>query len=166
MADRIHLEIVTPKGRALDVSADEVTAPGESGEFGVLPGHMPMLAALRTGTVSWRTGSETQKCAISGGFAEAGSDKLLILTEDYVVPSGVNPVEVRKSMTELDGELAKVDPKESPAAQLARRKSLAERHNWFAAQLELYGEPAPPTIWIDDAAQVQASSDESSADQN
>ena len=47
MADKIELEIVTPKGRALAESVDEVTAPSVQGEFGVLPGHLPMVAALR-----------------------------------------------------------------------------------------------------------------------
>ena len=38
--NRIQLEIVTPKGRALAVAVDEVSLPGENGEFGVLPGHL------------------------------------------------------------------------------------------------------------------------------
>ncbi len=54
--DKIQLEIVTPRGRALTASVDEVTAPSVNGEFGVLPGHLPLLAALRTGIVSYRQG--------------------------------------------------------------------------------------------------------------
>ena len=57
--DKILLEIVTPRGTALSAQVDEVTAPSVKGEFGVLPGHLPLLAALRTGIVSLRTGSET-----------------------------------------------------------------------------------------------------------
>ena len=49
VAEKIELEIVTPKGRALLASVDEVTAPSVQGEFGVLPGHLPLLAALRAG---------------------------------------------------------------------------------------------------------------------
>ena len=60
MDDKIQLEIVTPKGRALVATVDEVTAPSVEGEFGVLPGHLPLLAALRTGLVSYRQGSETK----------------------------------------------------------------------------------------------------------
>ena len=54
MADSIRLEIVTPRGRALTADVDEVTAPGVEGEFGILPGHLPILAALRTGIVNYR----------------------------------------------------------------------------------------------------------------
>src|SRR5271169_15629 len=82
--NKILLEIVTPEGRKLAVTADEVTAPSVDGEFGVLPGHLPLLAALRTGIVSYRTGSDTKKCAVGPGFAEAGSNKLLILTDHYI----------------------------------------------------------------------------------
>ena len=69
MADKIQLEIVTPKGRALEASVDEVTAPSVRGEFGVLPGHIPLLAALRAGIVTYRQGSETKRCAVGEGFA-------------------------------------------------------------------------------------------------
>ena len=56
-ANKIELEIVTPKGRALTAMVDEVTAPSVQGEFGVMPGHLPLLAALRTGIVSVSFGS-------------------------------------------------------------------------------------------------------------
>ena len=46
MAGSIALEIVTPDGPKLKESVDELTAPSVEGEFGVLPMHRPMLAAL------------------------------------------------------------------------------------------------------------------------
>ena len=83
MAEKIELEIVTPKGRALAESVDEVTAPSVQGEFGVLPGHLPVVAALRPGIVSFKQGSEVKRVAVGPGFAEAGQNKLLILAEEY-----------------------------------------------------------------------------------
>ncbi|HMI88940.1 MAG TPA: ATP synthase F1 subunit epsilon, partial [Polyangiaceae bacterium] len=50
MADgKVTLEIVTPTGVALSEQVNDVTAPSVEGEFGVFPGHLPLLAALRTG---------------------------------------------------------------------------------------------------------------------
>ena len=49
MADTISLEIVTPDGLKLKEQVNELTAPSVQGEFGVLPQHRPMLAALATG---------------------------------------------------------------------------------------------------------------------
>src|SRR5215472_9625283 len=94
-ANKVELEIVTPRGRALAASADEVTAPSVEGEFGVLPGHLPLLAAVRTGIVTYRQGTEWKKCAVGPGFAEAGSNKLLILTDEYVERDQIDPVLVR-----------------------------------------------------------------------
>lgn len=156
MADKIQLEIVTPRGRALNASVDEVTAPSVNGEFGVLPGHLPLLAALRTGLVSYRQGNETTRCAVGAGFAEAGPDKLIILTDEYTERAQIDPVLVRKDLAEVEQELAKlesiavvaVDAKGGDAAEIearARREVLIARENWLAAELELYGDPPPAT---------------------
>jgi F-type H+-transporting ATPase subunit epsilon len=144
---KIELEIVTPKGRALQVSVDEVTAPSVQGEFGVLPGHLPVVAALRTGLVTYRIGSETKKVAVAQGFAEAGQNKLLILAEDYAERANIDPVVVRKELTEVEAKLDKVlSVIETTPETEVERKALIERENWLAAQIELHGDPPPATL--------------------
>ena len=149
MADpnKVELEIVTPKGRALSAAVDEVTAPSVSGEFGVLPGHLPVLAALRTGLVTYRQGSESKKVAVAQGFAEAGQNKLLILAEDFADRASIDPVVVRKELAEVEAKLDKALAviEVSPENE-AERKTLIERENWLAAQLELHGDPPPATM--------------------
>ena len=154
MAEQIQLEIVTPRGRALAVAVDEVTAPSVDGEFGVLPGHLPLLAALRTGIVSYRQGSETTRVAVGKGFAEAGPDKLIILTDEYAERAQIDPVLVRKDLAEVQQQLGKLesvpivapDAKGGEAAEIEARTNrdvLIARENWLAAELELYGDPVP-----------------------
>lgn len=148
MADnKIDLEIVTPKGRALSASVDEVTAPSVQGEFGVLPGHLPVVAALRTGLVTYRQGAETKKCAVGTGFAEAGQNKLLILADDYIERQNVDPVVVRKDLHDVEKQLEKfLAAMDLSVDQESEKKALIERENWLAAQLELYGDPPPATM--------------------
>jgi F-type H+-transporting ATPase subunit epsilon len=154
---KIQLEIVTPRGRALTAAVDEVTAPSVAGEFGVLPGHLPLLAALRTGIVSYKQGAETKRCAVGAGFAEAGPDRLVMLTNEYAEREGVDPVVVRKELAEVQGQLQKLesvpiaaaDAKDPDAAMVearAQREALVTKENWLAAQLELYGDPPPATM--------------------
>jgi F-type H+-transporting ATPase subunit epsilon len=146
-ADKIDLEIVTPKGRALSESVDEVTAPSVQGEFGVLPGHLPIVAALRPGIVTYKQGSESKKVAIGPGFAEAGQNKLLILADDYVERQNIDPVLVRKELHEIQPKLEKVLSAIEMTTELeAEKKSLIDQENWLAAQLELYGDPPPATM--------------------
>jgi F-type H+-transporting ATPase subunit epsilon len=147
MADKIELEIVTPKGRALAATVDEVTAPSVQGEFGVLPGHLPLVAALRPGIVSYKQGNETKKVAVGPGFAEAGQNKLLILAEEYAERQNVDPVVIRKELAEVQPKLEKnLSVTEMTADVESERKTLIEQENWLAAQLELYGDPPPPTM--------------------
>ena len=149
--DKIQLEIVTPKGRALDVVADEVTAPSVEGEFGVMPGHLPLLAALRTGIVTYRQGTETKRCAVGPGFAEAGPNKVSILTDEFIERPQIDPVLVRKELGEVQSQISAIEQKpatvepgaEEPDEALA---ALVARENWLAAQLELYGDPPPATM--------------------
>ena len=41
---KITLEIVTPDRSLVREDVDEVIVPGSEGEFGILPGHTPLLA--------------------------------------------------------------------------------------------------------------------------
>lgn len=147
--NKILLEIVTPKGRALSAVCDEVTAPSSNGEFGVLPGHLPVLSSVRTGIVSYRTGGETKRCAVGTGFVEAGANKLLLLADDFTERDAIDPVIVRKQLADTQAEIAKMeaslDAQQKPD-WLEQRKALIERENWLAAQLELYGDAPPATM--------------------
>lgn len=147
MADKIELEIVTPKGRALAETVDEVTAPSVKGEFGVLPGHLPMVAALRPGIVTYRQGSESKKVAVSAGFAEAGQNKLLILADDFADRASIDPVLCHKELKELHPQIEKLLASSEQTAEIeGQKRHLIEQENWVAAKLELYGETPPATM--------------------
>ena len=45
----LRLAIVTPVRSVVDTEADSVVAPGSEGELGILPGHAPLLVALKPG---------------------------------------------------------------------------------------------------------------------
>jgi F-type H+-transporting ATPase subunit epsilon len=77
---KLTLNIVTPD-QALSYEADEVELPGQEGYFGVLPGHTPMFAGLRTGMMWYRQGQEKHFLAVSVGFAEVLPDQVTVLAQ-------------------------------------------------------------------------------------
>jgi F-type H+-transporting ATPase subunit epsilon len=77
----IRLEFVTPARPIVHEDVDEVEIPGEDGYFGVLPGHAPLLAALRPGTLWYRKGAEKTYAFIAAGFAEVLPDRVTILAQ-------------------------------------------------------------------------------------
>ncbi len=79
MADKIILRVVTPSRLLLDEEVDEVTAPGELGEFGVLPNHIAFLSTLVSGEMSYKQGASKQSLAVSGGYAEVLENVMTVL---------------------------------------------------------------------------------------
>ncbi|MFO0587978.1 MAG: ATP synthase F1 subunit epsilon [Polyangiaceae bacterium] len=142
MMDNIFLEIVTPSGVALRERVAELTAPSVAGEFGVLPGHLPVLAALRTGIVSYKLDGKESKVAVAHGFVEIVHDAALLITEKFAKKEDVDVVRVRARLKEVDQELDHwtgelTDPK---------RVELIEEEQWLATELELIGDPPPPMV--------------------
>ncbi len=76
-----RLEFVTPERAIVHEDVDEVEPPGEEGDFGVLPGHAPTLAALRNGSALYRRGAEKTYAFVAGGFAEVLPDRVTILAQ-------------------------------------------------------------------------------------
>ncbi len=100
MADNFLLEIITPSRKLLSLNAEELTAPGELGEFGILPGHMHFFSLLRAGEVSYKSGSEKGRIAISRGYAEVGPDKTILLVDSAKTDGEIDTGEARTAITE------------------------------------------------------------------
>ena len=141
-AEQILLEIVTPTGVALRERVQELTAPSVAGEFGVLPGHLPLLAALRTGLVTYKVDGREHRLAVHHGFVEVANDVALLLTERFMKKDDVDVVRVRLRLKEVDAQL---DPWQGELTD-PRRRELIEEEQWLAAQLELIGDAPPPTV--------------------
>ena len=128
MAEIINLEVATPTGLKLKTEATSVAAPSVRGEFGVLPGHLPLLAALRSGVLEYVAGGKKEVAAIGPGFVEAGPDKVLLLTDLFATPDEID-VEEAKADLESANEAIKAfgDLNEGPEfAELARDKDWAQ----------------------------------------
>ena len=80
MSVPLQLSIVTPERPLVEAEVDSVVAPGSEGEFGVLPGHEPLLLALARGEVRYTAAGQTQRVAVSGGFAEITGSRVTLLT--------------------------------------------------------------------------------------
>jgi F-type H+-transporting ATPase subunit epsilon len=76
---RLHLDVVTPEELVVSESVDEVTAQGVEGDFGVLPGHINFLTALRPGPLTYRVGDTIRRVELGGGIAEVLNDRVTIL---------------------------------------------------------------------------------------
>lgn len=81
MAEKIKLEVVTPKGAVVSEDVNIVTAPGFAGEFGVLANHAPFLSTIKIGSLRYQQDGKEEELMISGGFCEVSNNKITFLVE-------------------------------------------------------------------------------------
>ncbi|HVT04577.1 MAG TPA: F0F1 ATP synthase subunit epsilon [Thermoanaerobaculia bacterium] len=103
---KIQLTLVTTDLKLLELEADEVVLPGLDGQFGVLPGHTPMLAALGIGEMSYREGGRKTLLVVAGGFAEVLPDRVIVLAEAAYRAEDIDRGEAERMRTEAERELA------------------------------------------------------------
>ena len=107
LAKVLDVNLVTPRGVVAHEDTDAVTAPGELGEFELLPGHVAKLTALKPGVLV--IGEKRKlRYAISAGYLriDPGSS-VEILVEEAVLGSEVDVDAARGELKEAEAELAK-----------------------------------------------------------
>lgn len=77
----IKVSVVTPDGPVYESDVEMVSTKAQSGELGILPGHIPMVAPLQIGAVRLKKGGKTEYVAVSGGFLEVRPDQVTILAQ-------------------------------------------------------------------------------------
>ncbi len=77
----IKVSVVTPDGPVYEADVEMVSTKAQSGELGILPGHIPMVAPLQIGAVRLKNGGNTDFVAVSGGFLEVRPDQVTILAQ-------------------------------------------------------------------------------------
>ena len=81
----IHVDIVSAEQQIFSGEAERVIAPGEAGELGILPEHIPLLTRIKPGTVRIQTaGAEEEVIYVSGGMMEVQPNRVTILADTSV----------------------------------------------------------------------------------
>ena len=104
-----HFDLVSPEKLAFSGEVDQVDIPGVEGDFGVLAGHAPVVAAIRPGILTVTTGGTHEKIIVLGGLAEVSEKGLTVLAD------------VAKSMDEID-KAAFADKISDMEAKLAEKE--------------------------------------------
>ncbi|NRD77177.1 F0F1 ATP synthase subunit epsilon [Bacillus sp. BRMEA1] len=78
----MKVSVVTPDGPVYETDVEMVSTRATSGEIGVLPGHIPLVAPLEITSVRFKKDGKTAEViAVSGGFLEVRPDEVTILAQ-------------------------------------------------------------------------------------
>jgi F-type H+-transporting ATPase subunit epsilon len=86
MAKTFHVDIVSAESAIFSGEATMLIAPGEAGELGILPEHMPLLTRIKPGTVRIQpaAGGDEEVIYVSGGMMEVQPDRVTVLADTSV----------------------------------------------------------------------------------
>lgn len=108
----LELELVSPEKLLLSKQVTMAVLPGIEGQFGVMKGHVPIIAALDKGVIAvYQQDKIIDRIFVTGGFAEIDGDRCMVLVEDAVSVDTLNQETLLQSYSDLteDWEDAKTD---------------------------------------------------------
>lgn len=112
MAEKLKLELVTPYRQVLSQEVDEVTAPGALGEFGVLPGHTPLLTTLKIGELTYKQGQDVFHVAVNWGYVEVEDDVVTVLVTTAEPADQIDLARAQAALGRAQEALKKLTPED------------------------------------------------------
>jgi F-type H+-transporting ATPase subunit epsilon len=105
MAVSMDVSIVSAEKKMWEGQAEMVVARSPEGEFGIMHGHIPFLAALIPGKVTiQQSGGERLGFLVTGGFLEAsgsgGDYHVIVLADDAREVGDIDPAEAQRLLAD------------------------------------------------------------------
>lgn len=122
----IKVNIVTPDGPVVESEANMIIATTESGELGILPGHIAMVAPLQIGGLRIKKDNATEVVAVHGGFLEVRPDVVTILAQSAETAATIDLARAKHAAKRAEVELqANKDAESFRRAELDLKRAIA-----------------------------------------
>jgi F-type H+-transporting ATPase subunit epsilon len=107
-----HFDLVSPEKLAFSGEVDQVDVPGVEGDFGVLTGHAPVVAAIRPGILTITSGGTHQKIIVLGGLAEVSDNRLTVLADVATSTAELDRAQFAETISEMEAKLSEKEGSE------------------------------------------------------
>ncbi len=115
----VQFELVSPEQLLVSEDVEMVVVPGGEGDFGVMPGHSPMISTVRPGVIHvFASGAVSSRIFVAGGFAEVTGSRCTVLAEEAVPVGDIDRAEVE---TDLKNAVEDIGATDDPSAQKAAK---------------------------------------------
>ena len=126
----IFVDVVSAEEAIYSGEANFVALPGQEGELGILPGHVPLITRIRPGAVRIKgADGKEEDVFVAGGILEVQPDRVTVLADTAVRSKGLDEAKAKKALEDAkqareqaksNVEIAKLEATMSAlAAQLA-----------------------------------------------
>jgi F-type H+-transporting ATPase subunit epsilon len=129
----LTLRVLAPDQSVFDGAADEVILPSTTGQMGILPGHVAMLAALDTGVMRVREGGSWKAIALMGGFAEVENNEVTVLVNSAELASSIDPSAAERELEAAQQAAAALEGKPESTEKVKALQALSRAKARFQA---------------------------------
>ncbi len=85
MAMTIHVDVVSAEASIFSGLVEFVVLPGESGELGIMPGHMPLMTRIKPGAVRLQLPDNREELIfVAGGLLEVQPGLVTVLADTAI----------------------------------------------------------------------------------
>jgi F-type H+-transporting ATPase subunit epsilon len=135
MPDRVQFELVTPERLLLSEMVEMVVVPGTEGNFGVLPGHAPLISSIRPGTIDIYEGQTvTRRIFVVSGIAEVTPERCTVLADEAIPTEELDRAAVGSELQVIEGNLPSLREQVARASGTDRERLLIELHGLERAE--------------------------------
>ncbi|HKU70075.1 MAG TPA: F0F1 ATP synthase subunit epsilon [Burkholderiales bacterium] len=139
MASTLHIDVVSAEESIYSGEAEFVVLPGESGELGIYPRHVPLITRIRPGAVRIKPagGGEEELIFVQGGILEVQPKVITVLADTAIRGADLDEAKANEALQKAEEakrnakdkqELATVESElSSLAAQLAAIRKLRKK---------------------------------------
>ena len=149
MAERVQFELVTPERLLLSEMVEMVVVPGTEGNFGVLPGHAPLISSIRPGTIDVYEGQTiARRIFVVSGIAEVTPERCTVLADQALPPDELDRGSIESELQTIEGNLPSLREQIARAGGTDRGELLVElrrlerQQNVLRAELQALDEIA------------------------
>lgn len=130
----LHFDLVSPEKLAFSGEVDQVDIPGVEGDFGVLAGHAPVVAAIRPGILTITTAGRHERIIVLGGLAEVSEKGLTVLADVATSLAELDRAQFAETISEMEEGLKEHEGSELDQAieRLDHFKSIQQQLNTTA----------------------------------
>ncbi len=127
MANTIHIDVVSAEESIYSGEAEFVVLPGESGELGIYPRHIPLITRIKPGTVRIKPagGGEEELIFVQGGILEVQPKVITVLADTAIRGHDLDEAKASEALRQTQEAMTKAQDKQEIATLQAEFAGLA-----------------------------------------
>ena len=127
MANTIHVDVVSAEESIYSGEAEFVVLPGEAGELGIYPRHVPLITRIKPGSVRIKPagGGEEELIFVQGGILEVQPKVITVLADTAIRGHDLDEAKANEAMRKAKEAMEKSRDKQEIATLQAEFAGLA-----------------------------------------